>query len=346
MTSWSSRSTRTSRSRSRSPRSRESPRRGSSLRVLFLGTPDFAATVLSSLLESKHEVVGVMTQPPRPTGRGLQLSDPPAARLARAHGVPVFQPEKIHRPESLDALRAVDPEIIVTAAFGRILRKSLLQLPPRGCWNVHTSLLPRHRGAAPVPAAILAGDSWTGVTLFELDAGMDTGPLLAQRVTPIGSEETAGALTGRLAQLGGELLVESLTAEERASLPRLPQPEDGATYTRMLAKEDGRVPWNRPAEQVDRWIRAVTPWPGAFSFVLGRRVIVHRAEVLHTMPLGIAPGTVVATQAGIDVACLPGAVRLTSVQQEGKRSQPADAWARGARLGPGSVLGTEPADSR
>lgn len=309
--------------------------------MLFLGTPDFAATVLSHLVESPHQIVGVMTQPPRPTGRGLQLSDPPAARLARAHQLPVFQPEKIHGSEALDALRVLNPEIVVTAAFGRLLRRSLLELAPRGCWNVHTSLLPRHRGAAPVPAAILAGDAWTGVTLFELDAGMDTGPMLAQRMTAIQPHETAGDLTGRLSNMGGELLVETLSAEERGPLQRVPQPELGATYARMLQKEDGRIPWNRPSEQVERWIRAVTPWPGAFTMVSGRRLIVHAAIALHTMPIDAEPGTILAVGEGIDVACLPGAVRLSLVQQEGKRAQPAEAWARGARLTAGGTLGRE-----
>lgn len=282
-----------------------------------------------------------MTQPPRPTGRGLQPSDPPAARLARTHQLPVFQPEKIHARDSLDALAALKPEIIVTAAFGRLLRRPLLELPPRGCWNVHTSLLPRHRGAAPVPAAILAGDSWTGVTVFELDAGMDTGPMLAQRMTPIEPHETAGELTARLARLGGELLVEALDEEARSPLPRIPQPELGATHAKMLQKEDGRIPWNRPAEQVQRWIRAVTPWPGAFTFANGRRLIVHAATALHTMPIDAEPGAILDLRKGIDVACLPGAVRLSLVQQEGKRAQPAEAWARGARLERGSVLGRE-----
>lgn len=297
--------------------------------------------MLSHLLESSHEIVGVMTQPSRPTGRGLQFSDPPAARLARLHQVPVLQPEKVHSRESLDTLALLHPDIIVTAAFGRLLKSSLLQLPPRGCWNVHTSLLPRHRGAAPVPAAILAGDAWTGVTIFELDAGMDTGPMLTQRMTPIEPRETAGDLTARLAHLGGDLLVASLDEEARSPLPRIPQPSLGATHAPMLQKEDGRIPWNRPAEQVDRWIRAVTPWPGAFTFANGRRLIVRAATALHTMPVDAEPGTVLDLREGIDIACLPGAVRLTLVQQEGKRPQPAEAWARGARLGSGSILGRE-----
>jgi len=297
--------------------------------------------VLSHLLQSSHPIVGVMTQPPRPVGRGLQVSDPPAARLARQHQIPVLQPEKIHSRETLDALAAFHPDIIVTAAFGRILRSSLLQLPPRGCWNVHTSLLPRHRGAAPVPAAILAGDAWTGVTIFELDAGMDTGPMVAQRMTPIEPRETAGELTARLAHLGAELLVASLDEEARSPLRRIPQPAFGATHAPMLQKEDGRIRWNRPAEHVDRWVRAVTPWPGAFTFANGRRLIVRAATALHEMPVETEPGTILDLREGIDIACLPGAVRLTLVQQEGKRPQPADAWARGARLGVGSVLGRE-----
>jgi methionyl-tRNA formyltransferase len=191
-----------------------------------------------------------------------------------------------------------------------------------------------------VPAAILAGDAWSGVTVFQLDEGMDTGPILSQRMTPVGSGETAGALTARLAEMGGELLVDTLTAESRSPLLRVPQVESDATYARMLAKEDGRIPWNRPSEQVDRWIRAVTPWPGAFTVHAGRRLAVRSATPVNMVPAAVTPGTVVSVQNGIEVACLPGAVRLREVQQEGKRAQAAEVWARGARLEVGACLGT------
>lgn len=302
------------------------------MRVLFFGTPDFARVVLGHLVGSRHQVVGCVTQPPRPSGRGLQVVDPPAARLAMEHRIPVFQPEKLHSASSLAALEAVGAELFVTAAFGRLLRPRLLAIPPRGSWNVHTSLLPRHRGAAPATSALLAGDPWTGVSVFELDEGMDTGPLLHQVMTPIGAGETAGALTERLAELGGEALVEAISREESAPLPRRPQPDELACYSRLLDKGDGQIRWNRPAAQVDRQIRAVTPWPGAFAFLAGKRVRVHRAVPLHEMSAQARPGTVLGMGAGLDVACAPGAIRLLELQTEGKTRQSADVWGRGVRI--------------
>ncbi len=313
------------------------------MRVLFLGTPEFGKVILSHLLGSDHEVVGVVTQPPRPRGRGLQVVDPPAAQLARESGIPVFQPEKLRVRSVREELAALGADIFVTAAFGRILRPKLFQTPPRGSWNVHTSLLPKHRGAAPAVSAILAGDLWTGVSVFQLDEGMDTGPLIAQRMTPIGPQETSGQLTERLADLGGQLLVESLTAEERESLPRRPQLEALATHSRLLTKEDGRVRWNRSAVQVDRQVRAVTPWPGGFSFLDGVRVRIHALEPCDEIPRDAVPGTVLsidesqnsgslAPGSGVVVACGRGAVRLTELQREGKKRQDALDWARGVRL--------------
>ena len=302
------------------------------MRVLFFGTPDFARVVLSHLVDSPHQVVGCVTQPPRPSGRGLKLVDPPAARLAMDAVIPVFQPEKLHSADSLARLRALGADLFVTAAFGRLLRPSLLTMPPRGCWNVHTSLLHRHRGASPATSALLAGDLWTGVSIFELDEGMDTGPLIAQAMTPIGPAETAGELTERLAELGGKTLVETITREAGTPLPRHAQPEELATYSRLLTKDDGRVSWSRPSLHVDRQIRAVTPWPGAFTFFGDKRVRIHRAIPLHEMAESSEAGTVVGVGGAIDVACGQGAIRLMELQTEGKTRQTANEWARGARL--------------
>ncbi|MEZ4648605.1 MAG: methionyl-tRNA formyltransferase [Candidatus Eisenbacteria bacterium] len=305
------------------------------MRVLFFGTPDFARVVLSHLVDSPHEVVGCVSQPPRPSGRGLKLVDPPAARLAMDAVIPVFQPEKLHSAGSLERFRELKADLFVTAAFGRLLRPSILGMPPRGCWNVHTSLLPRHRGASPATSALLAGDLWTGVSIFELDEGMDTGPLLAQAMIPIGPQETAGELTERLADLGGRTLVDTITREAESPLPRRPQLDELATYARLLSKDDGHVAWNRPSLQVDRQIRAVTPWPGAFTFLDGKRVRIHRATPLHEMVEPSEPGTVVGVGNAIDVACGQGAIRLFELQTEGKTRQSAEEWARGARLATG-----------
>lgn len=308
------------------------------MRVLFLGTPEFATPSLRALLASRHDVVGVVAQPSRPAGRGLTVTDPPTISLAREQGVATFQPTKLHSGETLDAFRALRPDLIVTAAFGRLLRPSLLTLPAMGCWNLHASLLPRHRGAAPVSASLLAGDRWTGVTLFQLDEGMDTGPMLHQRMLAIAPAETAGELTTRLADLAAETLIEGLALAQSDRLAAIKQPDEGATYTKLLTKEDGRLRFDRPAEQVDRWIRAVTPWPGAFVELAGKRLRVHRAQPQHELPCESAPGTVLSTRGQFMVACLPGAIVFEEVQSEGRKRQPALEWLRGATLAVGDLL--------
>lgn len=367
------------------------------MRVLFFGTPDFAARVLEALLPAsgvpmrarqeesekvgspnvestvparpRHEIVALVSRPSRPQGRGLRVEEPAAVRVARAAGIPVLQPERLHAPRTLAAFRDLAPDLCVTAAFGRLLRPSLLELAPRGCWNVHASLLPRHRGASPVSAAILAGDAWTGVTVFRLDAGLDTGPMLLQEMTPIGTGETAGELTDRLAGIGGRVLAQALDLEERGLLVAQPQPDLGATYASLVDKEDGRLDWNRPVEQVDRAIRAFSPWPGAFTFAAGKRLQVHRSRPWHRLPVlgaasgavsgpapgpvsgpasgsasasasepvsgtapGLAPGTLVPTPEGIGVVCNPGVLLLLEVQGEGRKRQEATEWLRGSRL--------------
>lgn len=310
------------------------------MRILFCGTPDFAATVLDALLDGPHPVVGVVSQPGRPAGRGLEVSDPPAAARARAAGLPVLQTARLHAPETLQYLHSLEPDLIVTAAFGRILRPALLSLPPRGCWNVHASLLPRHRGASPVSAAMLAGDSWTGVTLFRMEEGLDTGPILMQEMTPIAPEETAGDLTERLARMGGRMVREALDLAAGDALSSVLQPAYGATYAPILTKEDGRILWNRPADQVERTVRALTPWPGAFTFVQGKRLRVYRMKAEHRVvahPFS-APGTVFPSKEGIGVACLPGQVLLLEVQSEGKKRQEASVWLRGNPLPAGTRL--------
>jgi methionyl-tRNA formyltransferase len=308
------------------------------VRVLFCGTPDFAAVVLDAILVGPHPVIGVLTQPSRPQGRGLALADPPAAAKAKSAGIEVIQTAKVHAAETLDRMRAWQPDVIVTAAFGRILRPVLLALPRRGCWNVHASILPRHRGASPVTAALLAGDAWTGVTIFQMEEGLDTGPILLQELTPIGPAETAGELTSRLAEMGGRLVRRALDLAEAGTLTAVPQPSFGATYAPMLHKEDGRVLWSRPADQVERMVRAVTPWPGAFSFVEGRRLGIHRLTVVDRVARPEAPGTAMAVEGGLGVVCLPGLVVLQEIQSEGKKRQEAKEWLRGNRLPDGARL--------
>jgi methionyl-tRNA formyltransferase len=314
------------------------------MRVLFFGTPDFAARVLEAVLPPpggnarvRHEVVALVSQPSRPQGRGLGVEDPAAVQVARAAGIPVLQPAKLHAPETLESFRTLAPDLCVTAAFGRILRPGLLELAPRGCWNVHASLLPRHRGASPVSAAILAGDAWTGITIFRLDAGLDTGPTLLQEMTPIGTSETAGELTGRLAEIGGRALVRTLDLEEHGLLAAEPQPRWGVTYAPLVEKEDGLLDWNRPVEQVERAIRAFSPWPGAFTFAGGRRLRMHRARPWHRLAVpGAEPGAMVPAPEGIGVVCNPGVLLVLELQAEGRKRQEATEWLRGSRLPAGA----------
>jgi len=235
----------------------------SSPRLVFIGSPDFSVPVLNALVRG-YRLIGVVTQPDRPAGRGRELSTPPVKRAAQALGLPLIQPEKIRIPEAMTDLRAWAPDLIVVAAFGQILRAELLALPRYGCLNVHASLLPRWRGAAPVQAAVLAGDTQTGISIMKMDAGVDTGPLLSQRSLPIAAEDTAGTLLEKLAQLGADLLLETLPDYLSGSILPQPQPAEGITYAPMVKKEDGRLDFTRPSVELARRVRAFQPWPGTW----------------------------------------------------------------------------------
>ena len=226
-----------------------------------MGSPDFALSTLRALHEN-YSVVGVVTQPDRAAGRGRELKSPPVKTLALELGIPVIQPEKLREPEAMEQLRAWSPDVIVVAAFGQILRQDVLDLPKFGCINVHASLLPRWRGAAPINAAILHGDEETGITIMKMDAGLDTGPILTQRSVRIQPDETAGSLFETLSQLGADLLLDTLPGYISGEIKPRPQPEEGATYAGMLKKEDGLLDFSRPAEELERKVRAFNPWPG------------------------------------------------------------------------------------
>lgn len=307
------------------------------MRVLFFGTPQFAADLLEILLGGSHEVIGLVSRPDQRSGRGLGLREPPAVVAARRAGLPVLQPLRLHSADTLEEVRGLRPDVVITAAFGRILKPALLDLPRHGCWNVHASLLPRHRGASPVTAAIDAGDLWSGVTIFRMDEGLDTGPLLLQEMTEIRHDDTGGSLTDRLAAMGGRLALRCLDMEEAGLLQPAAQPENGVTYAPLLTREDGLVQWDRPADAVERRIRALTPWPGAHAFLAGRRLRIHSARPVHLMPVRPAasdptpPGTLVGFDDGVGVVCDPGFLELVEVQAEGRKRQSARDWARGQR---------------
>jgi len=307
-----------------------------------MGTPEFAVPTLEALISAQSvHLVGVVVQPDRPAGRGQRLVLPPVKRAAQAHGVPSFQPSSLGTPEAVARLATWEPDVIVVAAFGQILKQDVLDLPVHGCLNVHASLLPRWRGAAPIPAAILAGDEVTGVTIMRMDAGLDTGPILAQREEPIRPGDTWATLEARLAQLGAELLVSTLPVYLAGDLLPRPQPEQGVTYAGQLRKEDGLLDWSRPAIELERQVRAFQPWPGAFTTLRGQRLKVVRAVPLAGWRGDAPPGTVVALDDGgaIAVATGEGALYLEEVQLAGRRSMDIAAFLCGQPDCVGSRLG-------
>lgn len=298
------------------------------LSIVFMGTPDLAALVLSRLADWPHcRITGVVSQPDRPKGRDLQTLPTPVKLEAQRRQLPLFQPDRARSPEFLEQLRSLKPDLIVVAAYGQLLPQALLDIPRLGCLNVHTSLLPKYRGAAPIQWAIANGDTHTGVTLMRMDAGLDTGPTLSRVSTPIADSDTGQSLHDRLAELGATLLLESIPAYANGSLVPVPQPAEGVSLARRIAKEDGRVDWTQPARILWCRLRAFTPWPGAFcQFQHGSKLKslkLHRADVA-PLPSTATPGTVVrADKEGIWVACGSDALLLREVQPEGGRRQTA-----------------------
>ncbi len=307
-------------------------------RIVFMGTPRFAVPALRALTAC-HQVVGVVTQPDRPAGRGQKLLPSPVKEVALAQGLPLFQPQTLRTAEAVAHLAEWQPEVIVVVAFGQILQPAVLELPPYGCLNLHASLLPRWRGAAPIPAAILAGDPTTGVTLMRLDEGLDTGPILAQAEWPIAPDDTTATLTARLADLGARLLVERLPGWLAGEIRPRPQDSSLASYCRPLRKEDGRLDWSRPAADLDRQVRACVPWPGAYTTWQGQQLKVWRACPHPTWSGAEPPGTVIALPGGMGVITGQGLLELLEVQLAGKKPLAAGPFVRGQRGLIGGRLG-------
>ena len=306
------------------------------LRIVFAGTPEFAVPSLRAAAQ-RNEVVAVYTQPDRPAGRGRGLQPSPVKREAIARGIPVLQPESLKSELSRDALRALKPDLVVVVAYGLLLPQKILEIPAQGCWNVHASLLPRWRGAAPIQRAIEAGDSETGVCLMQMEKGLDTGPVLLSQRLAIGDNETGGQLHDRLAALGAQTLADGLGLLRAGMRPvAKPQPATGATYAHKLDKAEAKLDWSQPAEVLARKVRAFNPWPMAEAVLAGERVRIHGAVAL---PLAhrAAPGSVLlAGREGIDIACGDGALRIRVLQREGGKAITAADYLN-ARSLPGSA---------
>lgn len=297
-------------------------------RIVFMGSPDFAVPALTALA-AHYPIVGVVTQPDRPSGRGMILTPPPVKVAALEAGIPVIQPEKLKQPEALQQLQAWNPDLIVVAAFGQILRPNVLDLPKYGCLNIHASLLPRHRGAAPIQAAILAGDAETGITIMKMDVGLDTGPMLRQRAIPVGAEDTGGSLFEKLSKLGGELLLETIPAYISGKLVPQPQPTEGATYFGMIKKEDGLLDFTRSAVELERRIRAFSPWPGTFMLWNNAPLKIHKAHVVKDDSM--ETGKHVVAEGLPAVGTAEGLIVFDELQPAGKNSMTGKAFLAGGR---------------
>ncbi|MEW5765376.1 MAG: methionyl-tRNA formyltransferase [Acidobacteriota bacterium] len=308
-------------------------------RLVFMGTPDFARASLRALLEAGLRPAAVFTQPDKAQGRGRKVAPPPVKVLAESEGLPVLQPASLKDPAAQEALRALEPDLIVVAAYGKILPKAVLEVPRFGCINVHASLLPRHRGASPVSHAIWEGDEVTGVSIMRMEEGLDTGPVYAQRAIPVPEGATTGTLTPVLAELGGRLLVEVLPGIVSGDLEPEAQDEAGATYAPRLRPEDGRLDFSQPARRLERQVRALSPWPGAFVTVRSERVKVERSLLGGSAPAEARPGEVVSGPP-VSVACGDGrCLVLTDLQREGRRVLSSADLLRGFPVPPGTRLG-------
>lgn len=306
-----------------------------------MGTPEFAVPSLQALLDSDDSVVGVFTQPDQPSGRGMVLHAPPVKVLATAHALPVFQPAKLREPDVLEQLRLWQPDLIVVVAYGKMLPQAILALPPLGCINVHASLLPKYRGAAPIQWAIARGERETGVTIMRISERMDAGDVFLQKTIPIAATDTGGSLHDKLAVLGASALIETLRLLKAGLVKAHPQNEAEATYAPLIAKEDGHIDWRQDADTIERRIRAFNPWPSAYTTVHGKhlKLFAARGEPSSFYPPS-PPGTVVeVTPVSLVVATGSGVLALEEVQLQGKKRLPVTEFLKGYRIEPGLVLG-------
>lgn len=308
------------------------------LKIIFMGTPDFAVASLDALITGPDQVVAVVSQPDKKQGRGKKLAAPAVKKRALEAGIPVLQPEKIKTQEFLDQLRSYTPDLIVVAAYGRILPASILQLAPLGCINVHGSILPKYRGAAPIQWAVINGDKEAGVTIMQMDEGMDTGDILHIAALEVDENETAGGLFWKLAELGGIALLDTIEKLKEHEIIPIPQNDNEASHAPMLKKNDGHIDWNQPAKAIHNRIRGLDPWPCAFSFLDGKRLRLFTPEVVH-MESHTPPGTVIrADKAGLLINTGDNCLLLHELQPEGKKRMKAADYLNGQPIKGGTIL--------
>ena len=317
------------------------------MQVVFMGTPTFSVPTLEALLDSEFPVIGVVTQPDRPRGRGQAFSASPVKELAQSHGLPILQPEKMKEPKFLKELEQWKPDVIVVTAFGRILPKIILDLPPRGCLNVHASLLPRYRGAAPIQWAIIHGELETGITTMLMDEGMDTGAILLQEAVPIDPEDTARELSVRLANIGGRLLIETLRRWASQKITPIAQDGSKATMAPLLHKKDGNLPWDRHAIEIANRIRGLSPWPGAYTYCQQERLTIWKGSPLvdpdEACLSDETPGTIVKVGKGsLWVRTGDGLLSVTEIQPANRKRMPVAQFVSGHRLTAGIKLTSQP----
>jgi len=308
------------------------------LRIIFMGTPDFAATTLQALIEGPDEVVAVITQPDRAKGRGKKLTPPPTKVIAEDAEIPVLQPTKIKTEEFRNGLLTYQPDLFVVAAYGRILPPSILDLAPMGCINVHGSLLPKYRGAAPIQWAVINRDKEVGVTIIQMNEGMDTGDILLKSAIEPAENETAGSLFDKLAQLGSETLLKAVKGLKEGTVIPIPQEHEQATNAPMFTKNDGCISWDKNAGELEGLIRGLDPWPTAFCFLDGKRLRLFSPEVIHK-DSDLAPGSVIqADKRGILISCGTNCLLIREIQPEGKKRMPVEAFLCGCELSTGTEL--------
>lgn len=308
------------------------------MRILFMGTPDFSVPTLECLAASRHEVIGAVTQPDKPKGRGKTLAMPPVKEKALELGIPVYQPVKVRDTEYVELIKELKPDVAVVIAFGQILSKEVLDLPVYGCVNIHASLLPKYRGAAPIQWAVINGEKETGITTMMMDEGIDTGDMLEKLVIPVDPQETGGSLFDKLSLAGGELILSTLDKLENGTLVRMPQGEEGVSHVKMIKKSMGDIDWNQEAVFIERLTRGLNPWPSAYTRLNGKIIKIWHAEVLDEEYEGLCGQVVSVEKDRLLIKTGKGTLAVCCLQPEGKKRMDADAFLRGYPVLEGTIL--------